>query len=84
MWQRFFQGGKVVHKLCAICGRYFSGDLNGDYRCRDCELLGEVPLRPLAGLDGLSGFEAGLEPPHVDKELRRPVDSPPARRRAAA
>lgn len=26
----------MVYKLCAVCQRYFSGELNGSYICPDC------------------------------------------------
>lgn len=56
----------MVYKLCAVCGRYFTGELNGDYHCTACAPSQGEAVRPLAGLDGsvigietLAGFQVG-------------------------
>jgi DNA-directed RNA polymerase subunit RPC12/RpoP len=47
------QGLVMVNKLCAICGRYFEGELNGNYACPDCQDRQIFARRPLVSLDSL-------------------------------
>ena len=43
----------MVNKLCAMCGRYFAGDLNGDYLCSACASISHpAPAPSLSSLDG--------------------------------
>jgi len=42
----------MVTKQCAFCGRYFTGELNGDYACSNCAQGGMAAAkRPLSQLD---------------------------------
>lgn len=44
----------MVTKQCAFCGRYFTGELNGDYVCSSCTQGGMAAAkRPLSQLDDL-------------------------------
>ncbi len=47
--------GKIEHiyKQCALCGRYFDGQLDGSYSCPECQIK-EIPAaapRSLTTLD---------------------------------
>ena len=75
-----------------MCGRYFSGELNGDYLCGHCVHLGAVPLRPLMNLDGLGAASLGsavavaaAEPRNAPRRLsaaHAALDQPPGEHRA--
>lgn len=51
----------MVSKQCMSCGRYFQGELNGDYTCPSCCGAGATGLRPLARLDNLLDDFSGGE-----------------------
>lgn len=43
----------MIYKLCAVCSRYFQGQMNGDYTCPECTAQGLAVSRPLTSLDSL-------------------------------
>lgn len=45
-----------IYKQCALCGRYYQGEMNGSYCCRECycKELPAAPPRSLTSLDSLS------------------------------
>lgn len=48
-----WSGGIMIYKLCAVCSRYFQGEMNGDYTCPECRAKGVEAARPLTSLDSL-------------------------------
>ena len=43
----------MIYKLCAVCSRYFQGEMNGNYTCPECRAKGVEASRPLTSLDSL-------------------------------
>lgn len=45
----------MVYKLCAVCQKYFAGELNGSYVCPECRVRQQPAAAPAAAGAGAAG-----------------------------
>lgn len=51
-----------IYKQCALCGRYFDGQLDGSYCCPECTLK-EIPAAAPRSLTTLDSLEQSVSLP---------------------
>ncbi|MGH9466697.1 MAG: hypothetical protein ACRD1Y_05025 [Terriglobales bacterium] len=65
----------MIAKKCQGCGRYFSGQNDGDYSCPDCRQVGVQAVRPLMPLAGSAdGWADGWKEPRGPQPALDPHD----------
>lgn len=55
-----------IYKQCALCGHYFDGQLDGSYRCPECQLK-ELPAAAPRSLTTLDSIGQPVSLAHVSR-----------------
>ncbi|MGH9534746.1 MAG: hypothetical protein ACRD2E_07810 [Terriglobales bacterium] len=56
----------MIYKLCAVCQKYFAGELDGSYTCPDCRAR-EPYARSAAAAAGAGGAVGTLAAPNAPR-----------------